>query len=329
MSKEISYDSAILVTGGTTGLGYECALILAKKKPDSLIIIASRSSGDEVAAAINKATGRSNVVYRRLDLAQLSAVRDFAESIIREVAVPIRALVLNAGIQIITGKSYTPDGIETTFGVNHVGHALLFHLLASKLTPNARVVVVASGVHHPAQKTGIPLPVYTSAEELAHPSKELEKGNADNGRQRYSTSKLCNVLWLHALEQRRKSAGASWTVTAMDPGLMPGTNLARDVSGFLQFVWYKVLPRMIPVLRVLFSPNVHSARESGEALARLAIAKDVEGVSGEYFEGTKAIPTSADSHVAEKQQDLWTWTLDFISKDESEKGIFERLGREH
>jgi hypothetical protein len=88
----------------------------------------------------------------------------------------------------------------------------------------------------------------------------------------------------------------------MNPGLMPGTGLARDASGLEQFLWNRVLPHIIPLLRLLFSPNVHTP-ESGAALARLAIRADVS-VSGKYFEGIKEIKSSKDSYVESKQGDL-------------------------
>ena len=68
---------------------------------------------------------------------------------------PIRALVCNAGLQMNHGPRLTPDGFETTFAVNHLGHFLLTHLLLGRLLAHApaRIAIVASGVHDPAMKT--------------------------------------------------------------------------------------------------------------------------------------------------------------------------------
>ena len=317
-----TFRSTIVVTGGTTGLGYQCALAIAKQKPDALVLIASRSSGNDAAAIINNATGCENVRYLPLDLSSQVNIRKFAADFKAANHPPLVALVLNAGIQVVSGITFTKEGLETTFGVNHVGHALLFHLLAPLLSREGRVVITSSGTHDPKQKSGVPDALYETAELLAHPD---EKSINNDGRQRYSTSKLCNVLWLYGLERRRKSQGVIWTVTAMDPGLMPGTGLARDAPAVLRFLWNHVLPRMMPVLRLLISPNIHTPEESGESLARLAIGKDVLGVSGKYYEGMEVIPSSDDSHDEQKQDELWSWTIQAISRDQSEADRFEHF----
>ena len=319
MSKQTG---TVLVTGGTTGLGYECALIIAQQCPQYLVLIASRSDKDKAAVSINKATGHSNVEYLKLDLSSLAKVRSFAGDYATKGYPPIKALVLNAGLQILD-LNYTEDKIESTFAINHVGHALLFHLLSPHLAEEARIVITSSGTHDPAQKSGLPEPIYNSAEELAQPTRETEKYA---GRQRYATSKLCNVMWTYALQRRlARSPGKKWTVNAFDPGLMPGTGLTREASALLQFVWHNILPRTIWLLRLLISPNIHLPRESGASLARLAVGEDVKGVTGKYYEGQKPIPSSKDSHVVEKQEDLWEWTVKRVAKDENERREFDSI----
>ena len=319
MSKQTG---TVLVTGGTTGLGYECALIIAQQYPQYLVLIASRSDKDNAAVSINKATGHTNVEYLKLDLSSLAKVRSFAGDYATKGYPPIKALVLNAGLQILD-LNYTEDKIESTFAINHVGHALLFHLLSPHLAEEARIVITSSGTHDPAQKSGLPAPIYNSAEELAQPTRETEKYA---GRQRYATSKLCNVLWTYALQRRlARTPGKKWTVNAFDPGLMPGTGLTRDASALLQFVWHNILPRTIWLLRLLISPNIHLPRDSGASLARLAVGEDVKGVTGKYYEGQKPIPSSKDSHVVEKQEDLWEWTVKRVAKDENERHEFDSI----
>ena len=134
-------------------------------------------------------------------------------------------------------------------------------------------------------------------------------------------------MWTYALHDRliNAASGKKWTVTAFDPGLMPGTGLARDAGAPVRFVFTKVLPHLIWLLRLLVSPNIHSPQESGAALTRLAVGEDVDGLSGKYFEGTKQIKSSVESCVKEKQEDLWKWTLKFVAMDEEEGHKFEEL----
>ena len=61
---------------------------------------------------------------------------------------PLRALVCNAGLQVNSGPKLTPDGFESTFAVNHLGHFLFANLLLTCLLVNApaRIAVVSPGV---------------------------------------------------------------------------------------------------------------------------------------------------------------------------------------
>lgn len=312
----------VLVTGGTAGLGYECALIIARQCPQYQVLIASRSNKDNAAVSINETTGHSNVEYLKLDLSSLAKVRSFAADYADKGYPPIKALVLNAALQILN-LDYTDDKIESTFAISHVGHALLFYLMSPYLAEEARIVIIASGTHDPAQKSGLPDAIYNSAEELAQPTKETEKYT---GRQRYATSKLCNIMWTYALQRRlEKIPGKKWTVNAFNPGIMPGTGLIREAPALLQFVWHNIMPRIIWLLRLLLFPNIHLPQESGASLARLAVGDDVKGVSGKYYEGQKPIPSSKDSQVVEKQEDLWQWTVKRVAQDEHERREFESV----
>ncbi|RYO94355.1 hypothetical protein DL766_005001 [Monosporascus sp. MC13-8B] len=91
--------------------------------------------------------------------------------------------------------THARNGLEATFGISHVGHALLLHLLAPGLAPDgAPTVLASSGTHDPAQKSGLPDGKYDTAASLALP-----------GRQRYATSKLVNLLWPYALTRRLRA----------------------------------------------------------------------------------------------------------------------------
>lgn len=297
-------------------LGLFAAKTIAHDNPDWLVIIASRSDKDHAAATINKANGQTNTIFMALDLADPKSVRTFAGDWASKKHPPIQALLLNAGLQFPAELQKTPDGLEKTFAIAHVGHALLFHLLCPHLAQNARVIVTSSGTHDPAQKSGLPDAEYKSAQDLAYPPADMIK---IPGRKRYSSTKLANVLWTYALAERLQARVPSRgiTVNAFDPGLMPGTGLAREASGVEQFIWNRVFTRLMPLLRVLVSPNIHKPTDSGANLARLATAVELQGVSGKYYEGKKEIPSSKDSYVKAKQQDLWDWTIRYCSIGEA------------
>ncbi|PQE16388.1 short-chain dehydrogenase protein [Rutstroemia sp. NJR-2017a BVV2] len=321
----MAYKRSVIVTGGTANLGYHAALAIAKAHSDYLVVLASRTDKDHAAESINKSLKQNNTIFMQLDLADTTNVRSFVEKWIADPSKPmIQALVLNAGLQFPAGLVLTPEGVEKTFAIAHVGHALLFFLLCPYLPPNSRVVLTSSGTHDPAQKSGLPDAEYNTAEDLAHPPTDMIK---IPGRKRYSTAKLCNVLFTYALARKLAEhvPDRHVTVNAMDPGLMPGTGLAREGSRIERWLWNSVLPHMIGLLRILVTPNTHTPAESGAALCRLAVGADVEGITGKYFEGLKEIKSSQDSYNEAKQEDLWKWTTNYLAKDEIEKAKFESL----
>jgi len=249
----------------------------------------SGSLGRAAAAAMERAGARGLTPARdRLDLASLGSVRAFAAS----VQGPVDAIVCGAGLQTVSGTTFTQDGIETTFQVNHLAHFLLVALLRDRLRPDGRVVLVTSGTHDPAQVTGMPRPRYRSAAELAHPPRD---DSPAEGRRRYTTSKLCNVLFAYELARRTTLAA-----NAFDPGLMPGTGLARDYRPLQRFVWHRVLP---PLTRVV--PGLHAPEASGRALARVATDPALGAVSGAYFSGERPRGSSVESYDRIKARDLW------------------------
>ena len=241
-----------------------------------------------------------------LDLASLASVRAFAAELIKRLNAgtipPLHAVVCNAGVNPLNTKTTTADGFESTFGINHLGHFLLVNELLPSLQSPGRVVIVASGVHDPAQKSGVPAPAWNDPAALARgelgPAGVSDKSMA-YGQRRYSTSKLANVYFTYALARRLP---AEVTANAFDPGLMPRTSLMREAPAALRFI-----ARHIPIslLRRLFSPNVHTAQESGDALALLVTDPELSGVTGRYFEGRRQIRSSEESYNDARAEDLW------------------------
>jgi light-dependent protochlorophyllide reductase len=281
-----------IITGASSGLGLECARALLSRDPSWHVVLAVRDTG-RGAEAVKQLGDPRRCTVMQMDLASLASVRAFVEAVRDSGLAPLHAIVCNAGVQVVSGTEWTDDGVEMTFGVNHLGHFALVQDLLGDLAQPARIVVVSSGTHDPSKRTGMPGPRYTSAAELAHPRAEQ---SADDGRRRYTTSKLCNLLFAYELDRRR---GEGLTVNAFDPGLMPGSGLARDYPPLQRLAWRY----LFPALRVL--PNVHSTRASGRYLAALVNDARFEDLSGHYFEGRRPIRSSADSYDRDKARDLW------------------------
>ncbi len=319
-----SADKTVVVTGSNRGLGYQAARSIAASGVGWRVVIAARDRAGSAGAAerLAEETGNPNVEAMALDLASLSSVRAFAEEFAaREDLPPLRAVVLNAGLQVVNGTTYTEDGFETTFGVNHLGHFLLVNLLLKELTTPARLVYVSSGTHDPEQRSGMPDPRYRSLAALVHPAKypdpaEEGEGPGTVGRRRYTTSKLLNVYTTYELDRRLRAAGLSTaaapiTVNAFDPGLMPGTGLARDYGPVARFVSNRILPGLRPLIGLL-GVNTNSVESSGKNLARLVLDPELEGVSGRYFEGEKEIRSSGLSYDRKNAAELWEASTELV-----------------
>lgn len=292
---------SVVITGANAGLGLECARAILARDESWHVVLAVRdvSRGEDAVAELGF-PGRCTVLA--CDLASLRSVRDFTTALAAAGLPPLHAVVGNAGLQVVSGIQMTEDGVETTFGVNHLGHFALIEGLRGHLVAPARIVMVASGTHDPEKFTGMPHPRYTSAEALAHP----QPGEPVDGRRRYTTSKLCNVLYTYELDRRLGQGAQGVTVTAFDPGLMPSSGLSRDYTPVQKAVWRSVSP----LLRIL--PNVNSVATSGARLAALATDPRFDGVTGEYFEGCKPIRSSAESYDTDKAHDLWEASMQLV-----------------
>ncbi len=239
---------------------------------------------------------------------------------------PLSAIVCNAGLQVVSGTTYTKDGFETTFGVNHLGHFLLVNLLLKDLQPPARIVFVSSDTHDATKKTPLPPPILQDAEMLAHPKPDDKNANSGTiGRTRYTTSKLCNILCAYELSRRLQTEQQDQeiTVNAFNPSLMAGTGLGRDYSLPLRFAWYVVLPALGFLGVKLNGMKLNNLDDSGKALARLVTDSQYAGVTGKYFDIGKEIPSSEESYDRQKALDLWERSEELV-KLALEETIFSK-----
>ncbi len=289
-----------IVTGGNTGLGFECASALATDK-SVWVVVACRDVQQGEQAARHMSEAGSRVTVLPLDLAKQGSIHAFVEQFRNRHLPPLAGLVCNAGIQNVGAPTKTQQGYESTFAVNHLGHYLLSRLLLPDLSPGATITFVASGVHDPKQKTGMPEPHYVNAEMVAHDFEPTPLA----GRRRYSTSKLCNIYctyeFARLLAESQDPRLQSLRVNAFDPGFMGATGLARTYSAPLRFISKYILP---PVLS-LFKSNINSPAKSGKRLALLASGSE-GSVTGKYFSDGREVRSSDDSYNIQNEFDLWS-----------------------
>lgn len=129
-----------IVTGGYSGLGLETVKALADAGVE--VIAPAR----RVEAATTALEGIAGVQVMPLDLGDLDSVAAFAAGV-RAAGAPIDLVINVAGI-MATPFQRTPQGWESQFGTNHLGHFALLGGVADLLTEGARVVSYSSVGHY-------------------------------------------------------------------------------------------------------------------------------------------------------------------------------------
>jgi NAD(P)-dependent dehydrogenase (short-subunit alcohol dehydrogenase family) len=140
-----------VITGANSGLGRECARVLALRGANVGMACRSQERATAVVEEFAGEMGRgvaSRCDVLRCDLADMTSVRNLAGTLVA-AGRPIDVLLLNAGVSN-QPYSLTADGIEATFATNYLGHFLLLHLLADggALAPGARIVIPLSSAVH-------------------------------------------------------------------------------------------------------------------------------------------------------------------------------------
>lgn len=253
--------ATLLVTGAASGLGWR--LLLKAAGHGRWAVIATARS-EERAQHIRDQIARSGpVIAARVhtvvcDQESLASVRSGAQEILSVLnkVPPLRAIVLNAGTQNLSTAEVSDDGFEKTFAVNVIAPHVLVRMLSAALSEPVAIIQVGSGTHYGDLKHSFGLisgPRWDEPHALAMP-REGDGGAA------YSTSKLAVVYWTHHLARR----APEWVYpVTFDPGMMPGTGLARERNAVQRLGWRYVMPLMRSL------PGVSGARRSASYLFKL------------------------------------------------------------
>jgi NAD(P)-dependent dehydrogenase (short-subunit alcohol dehydrogenase family) len=137
----------IVVTGANSGTGREATRRLAAAGARVVMAVRTVAKGEQARAEILAGQPDAQLEIRRLDLADLGTVKQFADGLIA-AGTPVDVLINNAGVMAPPTRMTTADGFELQFGSNFLGpFALTMRLLPLVLAaPAPRVVTMSSGV---------------------------------------------------------------------------------------------------------------------------------------------------------------------------------------
>ncbi len=299
-----------LFTGATSGLGLEAAAKLAQTDATNIVIVGARETAS--LGSLQRAVSAAQLHVMTLDTSSLASVRSFANEVGELLGTnTLTGIALNAGVQIVSGDQYSVDGFELTFATNVLGHIALFRLLQPVTSASAMIVSTASGTHDKEHKLAKPYKFYggyfPSAAEVAAGEVSTSADKSQLGRDRYATSKLCNILFTYAMAKKFEEGGPRFI--AYDPGLMPGTNLARDQPAAIRFAWKNVLPTAAKLI-----DGASTAKRSGTMLAQLLAGRHLPNGTGLHVEFTGQEIRSSQMSYDERLQDAliaWVGTTAF------------------
>lgn len=271
----------VVITGATSGIGYITALKYAAHGANLLCINRNPEKSENLRREIEGRFG----VKCDYKIADLSSVKDIFR-IANELSMletPIDVLIHNAGIYL-TNREITPEGFEKVFAVHYLSSFIINYLLMDKLKKQqkARIIMVGSEGHRFAA-WGLHL------DDLNWQKRRY------SGLKSYGSAKTAQLLSMIVFEEQFRNSGV--TINTMHPGAVK-TETGQENGHFYR--WFK---------RHFFDKMLKSPDISAEALYYLGVAKEIEHVSGKFFNLTtpeEPAPPATDREVA---AELWEVTL--------------------
>jgi NAD(P)-dependent dehydrogenase (short-subunit alcohol dehydrogenase family) len=240
-----------LVTGATSGLGFEAAIHLAGDGYGR-VIVTGRSIERALAASTAMAERTGSEVFEplALDLNSTKSV-EAATAELTRAGHQISALILNAGMVGGSQLVHTTESVEVTFASSLIGHhQLTMQLLdADLVAPNARIVIAGS------EAARGDVPTFTPVDLPSYAAKHFD-GNLEAAATSlirhdgplkykpaavYATAKLFVAWWASALAEQLPDGS---TVNAVSPGSAPGTDAGRNANFFMRRIMMPVMKAM-------------------------------------------------------------------------------------
>lgn len=242
-----------VVTGATSGVGLEAVRALANGGASIVMVVRNLAKGEEVKKELVERFGGSvDIVVA--DFSRLEDVRNAAKQVLATTN-KIDVLINCAGLHS-TKATYTPEGFETVFCVNHLASFLFTELLLERLKESApsRILQINSEGH---RFNGLDI-------------NDLNwKKRHYTGLRGYGASKTAQLLTVWEIDDRLKNTGV--TINAMHPGDVK-THIGSN-NGIL----YRLFSKLV------IQPSLRSPVISGKAIYYLVADPSLREVSGKFF----------------------------------------------
>jgi NAD(P)-dependent dehydrogenase (short-subunit alcohol dehydrogenase family) len=281
MPKTDMRNPAYIVTGPTSGIGREAALLLANH--GTVVLVGrDRAKLDEMRRTIERRRGHAVCVV--CDLSDVTSVKRAAAEI-AALNLPVAGLLNNAGMrESVPTKS--AQGWDMSFATNHIGPFVLTEALIPHLGDGTNILFVASAVEDPerplAKRAGFRGGRYISAQASAR-GEWKPGGSKVPGFDSYATTKQCALAT--ALQLARENPRLH--TNAVEPGLIMTTGLGRDAPAALRLLVRIIVPLIQPFVKAMSTP-----KRAARVLSKILL--DTSGASGVYYdESGHPMPGSA------------------------------------
>jgi retinol dehydrogenase 14 len=273
----------VLVTGGTSGIGFYTALGLAGM--GAVVYVTGRNAGrgQEAERQIRMTAGHKNVHFIQADASTVGSNQKLAQRILAETD-QLQILVNNVG-GMYNDRWVTADSYEATLAINFVGPFALTEALLPLLKQSvpARIVNVSSAGY-----------MMWKGDLFG----DIQLREAYNASDAYSQSKYLNLLWSLALARRLEGSGI--VVNVLHPGTawtaMTQSNEPRSLPTGMRRLW--------PLIR--FLQRIGSPEKVAHTSIYLASAPQAGNINGQYFESsTRPKELHTDVIDVEKQEKTW------------------------
>lgn len=287
----------VVISGATSGIGYSTARKYASKGANLLCLNRNQEKSEALKVEIeNEFSVKCD--YKIVDLSHFDQVHKLAEEL-RNLPTAIDVLIHNAGVYL-TRQELTSRGLDKVFMVQHLSSFIINFVLMDKLKSQdkARIILVNSEAHRFA-------PWGLRVDDLNWEKRRY------SGLKSYGSAKLAQLLSMFVFEEHFKDSKV--TINSMHPGAV------KSESGRENGPVYRWLKRNF------LERSLRPTDIAAEALYYLGVSKEIEGVSGKFFNITKQeIPAPPALDIG-ASYDIWEKSLEYAELQDSQWEIHRQI----